>query len=211
LLAPEDLLLHLCLHESYHHRFDWSALRGLLDIRTVLERHPEVDWQVLAERANAWGGGAAGFVYATFRLARELLGAPVPDRALELLAHEPADDAIVELAQQNILSPELVLPEPYLEVADQSGIRRWRFIWNKVFLPRESLERMYGVHSASPIPVTSYFRRIVDLLGRRGKLLLQSLFRTRRVRSALRREANRKRIEGWVSRRAQGGAAPDRS
>ena len=86
LLSLEDLLIHLALHSSYHHRFDRSAFQGLVDIHTVIVRHGEkIDWQTLAHRAVEWK--AAGFLYSTLRLTREVLGAPIPDGTLQSLPH----------------------------------------------------------------------------------------------------------------------------
>lgn len=205
-LATEDLLLHLSLHASYHHRFDWSALRGLVDIDRVVAHCP-VDWKALAERANAWG--AAAFVYTTLRLTRELLGTPVPPSCFDSLRHEPDDEAVVELARQHVLSLELELPTAYLELADKPGLReRWRLIRHRVFLPRETLERLYGQGDEGVLVYSSYLRRVIDLLGRRGRLLLQALLRTKTVHFALVREANRRRIEGWVNDRAHRRSPP---
>ena len=200
LLAPEDLVLHLSLHGSYHHVFDWWALKGLVDLDAVLVRYgAELDWAALAERANAWG--ASGFVYSTLRLAETLLGTPVDPRVLTALRHEPGDEEVVELARRHVLSPELDLPEPYLQLARAPGLKeRWRLVRHRVFLPRQTLEQTYG--HGHPSVYRSYFRRVLDLLSRRGRLLLQALMRTRNVQSALEREANRRQLAGWVQRRS---------
>ena len=200
LLSPEDLLLHLTLHGSYHHGFDWWALKGLVDIDAVIARHgAELDWGALAERANAWG--ASGFVYSTLRLTQALLDTPVEAGALAALRHEPSDEEMVELARQHVLSPELELPGPYLELAQAPGLReRWRLVRHGVFLPRETIEQTYG--HGHPSVYRSYLRRVVDLVSRRGRLLMQTLLRTRIVQTALEREANRRRIAGWVRRRS---------
>jgi hypothetical protein len=205
LLAPEDLLLHLALHESYHHGFAWSALKGLVDLDAVVVRHAaELDWTVLAKRANTWG--ASGFIYTTLRLVKEILGTPIPTATFEALRHDPGDEAVIEAARQHVLSPELKLPEPYLELAGKTGLReRWSLIRRRVFLPRESMQQIYGLGSSRASVYPSYLRRVADLLARRGHLLLHSLLRTRTVRSGLEREANRRRIERWIQHRSQGG------
>jgi len=73
-----------------------------------------------------------------------------------------------------------------------------------VFLPREAMERLYGPRRGAAALYPSFLRRVVDLLGRRSRLLFQALLKTKTLHSALEREANRDQIKGWV-KRASGG------
>ncbi len=200
LLAPEDLLLHVALHGSYHHGFNWSALKTLVDLDVVVAKHGrELDWAMLAQRANVWG--VSGFVYTALRLAGTILNTPIPAAVLEALQHEPGDEAVVELAERHVLSSHLELPETYLKLAGDRGLRgRWKLVRHAVFLPRESMERLYGPRHGAAALFPSSLRRVVDLLGRRGRLLLQALLKTKTLHSALEREANRDRIKSWVKR-----------
>jgi hypothetical protein len=204
LLAPEDLLLHVALHGSYHHGFNWSALKGVVDLDVVVAKHgAELDWDALAERANAWG--VSGFIYTALRLATTILHTPVPAPVFDALRHEPADDAVVELARRHVLSTHLELPETYLALARDRGLRgRWKLLRHAVFLPREAMERLYGPRRGAAALYPSFLRRVVDLLGRRSRLLFQALLKTKTLHSALEREANRDQIKSWV-KRASGG------
>ena len=90
-LAPEDLILHLCLHCSFHHEsLRFAGLRTLCDIRAVINRHAEqLDWTCLAQRARAWRIGNA--VFLLLLLARDLIKVEIPDGFLCGL--KPADFA----------------------------------------------------------------------------------------------------------------------
>jgi putative nucleotidyltransferase-like protein len=81
-LAQEDLLLHLCVHFSFHLIMGSPAMVQLLDLRYVTTG--EVDWDVFVRRAL--DRSAAPFGLAALTLAHHLLGAPVPERTLNILA-----------------------------------------------------------------------------------------------------------------------------
>ena len=71
-LAPEDLVLHLCIHVAIHHGFR-SRLVQLMDLEAVLGRLGDrIDWATLERRAREWGVLRA--VALTFALAERLLG-----------------------------------------------------------------------------------------------------------------------------------------
>lgn len=198
LLAPEDLLLHLILHESYHHRFDRSALKGLVDIDAVVVRHrDEIDWNALAQRAVDWG--AAGFAYTTLRLTAEILGTPIPAQSLRALPRDHADEELVEVARRFILLPGQELPKVYLELAQSRNLReRLQLLVRNIFLPRRKMERVYGLGRDSAAVWAFYLFRLVTLPITRGTLSLRALFHTRAMRAPLDREEQRQRIAEWV-------------
>jgi hypothetical protein len=81
-LCPEDLLLHQCMHISFHHRFQSMGVRALCDIREILVRlGPILDWQKIKRRAAEWGIGNS--IQLTLTLARDLLEANVPTHAID--------------------------------------------------------------------------------------------------------------------------------
>jgi len=49
-LAPEDLLLALCVHGTKHH---WDRLSFVCDIAELLRRYPTLDWDLVLRRATA--------------------------------------------------------------------------------------------------------------------------------------------------------------
>jgi hypothetical protein len=82
-LCIEDMLLHLCLHRAMHHGF--TGLPGYVDIAWMIATHgQQIRWDQLTARAHAYR--AQAIVFLALQLARDLLGAAVPDSALEALA-----------------------------------------------------------------------------------------------------------------------------
>ena len=98
-LAPEDLLLHLCLHASYNHgwlQFE-AGLRPLVDIEATLRHFAHrIDWDVFTQRAFGWK--VQRCVWLTLTLANCLLGADVPERILAALAPQAVDRNVVDSA-----------------------------------------------------------------------------------------------------------------
>ena len=197
-MSHEDLLLHLVLHASYHHRFDRSAFKGLYDIHAVVVRHrDEIDWKALGERAVEWG--ASGFLFSTLRLTTELLGTPVPASLVRSLPHEREDEEIIEIARRYILMPGQRLPKVYVKLArSQSVGERANLLVQHVFLPRSRMERVYGLRRGTRLLWPFYIYRLGELLVKRGSLPLSELFRAVAMRAPMDREEQRLRIQGWV-------------
>ncbi len=199
LLSPEDLLLHLSLHLTYQHRFTRAALKGVMDIATVItaERN-RIDWTTLAERATAWG--ASGCLYTTLRLATEILAAPVPPDLFRALPHQQADEEIVEPARRYILMLRAVLPTAYMRLARGGTLRdRAKLLLGAVFLPRERMEAVYALRPGTPLVYPYYVVRLASLLRTRGSLLLHTLLRTRHIQRTLDRERDRLALDRWTS------------
>jgi hypothetical protein len=198
LLSVEDLVLHLALHSSYHHRFDRAALKGMADIHAVLVRHSgAIDWPALLERAVAWG--ASGFLYSTLRLTSQILATPVPQSFLNDLPRERDDEDVIDVARRFILIPRPELPKAYVKLARSQSLRdRAELLVKNLFLPRAKMERVYGLQRGSRLVWAYYPLRLVTLLLKRTSLSLAALFRTRRMRAPLDREDERLRIQAWV-------------
>jgi hypothetical protein len=197
-LSHEDLLLHLCLHTSYHHRFDRYALKSLLDMATLLEqRGGGLDWERVAATANAWHAGS--FVYCALRLVRNILNAEIPPAVFAALEHDPGDDAAAEVAQRFVLAPQVDLPDAYLAMK-RGKLNRLAVFARSVFLPRDQLRRIYGLPPGSLRVYAYYLVRLGDLLLRRGSLMLRVALRTPAVQPTLERETDRLEIDRWVNR-----------
>ncbi len=195
-LAPEDLLLHLALHVSYHHGFDRSAVKALVDIRHVVDHHRhDLDWSALAARANAWGSG--GFTYVTLRLAAGIMGTPIPAAVFDQLAHSAVDEeAAIEAHRFVLLSP--TLPKVFVEVARRTGTDRWRWILRRLLPPPRTMAMLHGLRPGSPLVYPLYPVRVAHLLVRRGVLLLRALLPGTTRTGTIERESTRQRLEEWV-------------
>ena len=100
-LAPEDMLLSLCVHGSKHL---WERLAWVCDIAEWLAAHPGLQWPELLARAERTGQQRMLFV--GLQLAAELLDAPLAAPAATAIA---ADRAVARLAAQ---AKQVIFREP---------------------------------------------------------------------------------------------------
>jgi hypothetical protein len=76
-LSPTDLLLHLCLHASVHHRFNGFGLRSFWDMALVIRRYGEqINWAQFTTRAQQWG--IANGAHLALQLTEEWTGVVIP-------------------------------------------------------------------------------------------------------------------------------------
>src|SRR5262249_25573145 len=100
-LAPEDLLLHLCVHAVVLHRFA-IQLRDVYDLAGTVRRYRnEMDWAAFADRAAQYGLGKG--CYLCLELARQMFGAPVESGILRRLRSDLIDDCLVDLLKERVL------------------------------------------------------------------------------------------------------------
>jgi hypothetical protein len=195
-LCPEDLLLHLALHASFHHGFGRAAFKAVVDVAAVIHATGDaMDWDQLVARANAWGAG--GYAYTTVRVVADVMRMPVPMSVLERLRHDAEDLAMVDIARRFIIEPEL--PTAYRELARQTGVwERWKTILRHAYPPRDEMERIYGLRPGAPVVYLHYLGRLPRLLARRSRMLLWALLR-RDVGDKVRGwDQARRRIETWI-------------
>jgi hypothetical protein len=73
-LAPEDLLIVLCVHGSKH---AWEQLKWVCDVAEVLRSHPDLDWERIFANATAWH--CQRLMHMGLALAHRVLDAPIPE------------------------------------------------------------------------------------------------------------------------------------
>lgn len=91
-LAPEDLLLSLCVHGAKHL---WERLSWIADIAQLLEVYPGLNWARLLEGARR--SGTERMLLLGLYVAHDLLGAKLP---AEVEAQVALDEEIERLAGQ---------------------------------------------------------------------------------------------------------------
>lgn len=118
-LAPEDLLLSLCVHGSTH---AWKRLLWISDVAQVV-RAVELDWGQVLNRAEALGINR--HVRVALRLAEGLLDAPLPSAVANWVS---ADSVVETLASRVAQEMFRSAPTPVSFVSYQwrvqEGIRR---------------------------------------------------------------------------------------
>ncbi len=91
-LAPEDLLIVLCVHGSKH---AWEHLKWVCDVAELVRAYPELDWNQIFVHAANWR--CRRMLYLGLAVAHLLLDAPLPAAVLERLE---ADGEVMALARR---------------------------------------------------------------------------------------------------------------
>ncbi len=125
---PLYLLLHGCIHFAWSHLFRSAAWRTFRDAKALV-RHYDLDWGEFVELARSHKAESCCFW--TLHLARELIGAPIPDRVLDAL--RPGLPAVVvrALARHFTL---ILLPTG----TSCPSVTLRRVMWTSGILPRMS-------------------------------------------------------------------------
>jgi hypothetical protein len=167
-LCPEDFLFHLCLHLSRSHRFE-KGLLPLVDLKLLLDSRQDWNWARIAERSLRCA--CATWMYLTLEVARDLVGAMVPDCFFQALAQPRDLSKLRTLVEEQIWSAQSgrsVTP-PFLPtlLAEFSWSSRARMLLSRM--------RLVGRGELGSEPT-------VAGLVRRTQLVLRRLLATLRTR-----------------------------
>jgi len=153
MLAPENMLLHLCIHLPKHR---YNRLIWLCDISEII-RYYDIDWNLVLKNANKYK--AKLYLYYGLYFTSKLLGANVPAYALQKLKPNNLERMLFLSINKDIISGrknvlyqitplfKVLLIDRYLD--------RIRYLVEYFFPPIEMMEHRYGL-SGSRI----YFHRI---------------------------------------------------
>lgn len=172
MLSAVDMLLHLCVHTSYMHRFVFG-LRPFCDVAAFIEKAEwPVDWDVLLNRAVSlrWDKG----VYLALLLARDLAGAKIPQDLLSTMKPSDMSDTIFRMARSQILTDKQManhVPVAFASILEASLVEKTRIFIQRLFLGRERIALMYGVSPESPKIYLCYVRRLFDMVRRHKDML----------------------------------------
>ena len=197
-LCFEDLLVHLCVHTSYHHQFDFG-LRPSIDIAELVRtKGDEMDWGLfrrLADRAGHRRG-----IFLALMLARELVGARIPEETLECLSPRDSSEQALADARALLGSRTQHLKEVAKPWADlwhgDSVPARIRALARRVFISRTELARQYQIPPTSMRLYLYYLVRSIQLVMRWHKTGLRLLRREPTSVEVARRRAH---ISTWLS------------
>ncbi len=155
-LAPEDNLLHLCVHLAFHLIMGSPSFVQLADLSVFLER-VNVGWRDFLARGR--DRRASGYVYASLRLAVNVLAAPVPPEVLSgLAAASPSNVraaaeslSLADVLRRTQRPPLRTIPQRLRRgLADRAETARWahsldewlRVWWSLVDVRRTDTWRM---------------------------------------------------------------------
>jgi hypothetical protein len=201
-LCPEDLLLYLCLHTSKH-LFE-MGLKPLYDIfETIRYYGKEIDWKQVQLRSEQWG--EAKCVYLTFRLARELLGASVPDDLMKAIKPSDFDERFMVLAKEQIFayrhrnSDGLSLSPNIAQLwGSKRLLNKGTLFLRRAFPSPEEVTRMYPAPSDSIRIYFYYPVRIKDLLLRHGRQVWRLLRGDEEMQALAKRENDIVPFKDWL-------------
>jgi len=199
-LCPEDLLLHLCLHTAFDHRF-LLGLRACWDIFEIIQHHgPDIDWKQVQDRAREWG--IAKYVHLTLQLAKELLGAAVPVQALAALKPNGFQPRLIAWASAEIFAeqtPTIPVSPRLAEMWGARGIREKALLLMKSAFPSpRAMGRMYPAAGDSKWVYLYYPLRWRDLLLQYRGSGWQLIRRNEEAMSLIEREHERAALMDWL-------------
>jgi hypothetical protein len=197
-LAPEDLLLHLCMHASVHHRFADVGLKAFVDIAEVVRHYGQgLEWRTFTDRANHWG--VANGVRMALTLAEEWTGRQAPADVWKQLDGPAPDEETLEWARHKVLEgrpAELVGGFAGLEGHGGAG-SRLSTLRRAAFPSRATMARLYGVPGGSWRVLALYPYRLWDLWTRYRGAMWKLLRGDREFTDTTRREARLREYLGW--------------
>jgi hypothetical protein len=126
-LAPEDLLIVLCVHGSKH---VWESLKWVCDVAELLHSHQHLDWSRIFSSASTWR--CRRMVYMGLSLAHLVLDAPLPVTVLARLSADPDVQMFSHRMPSTLLADrragvnEAQIGAFYFSLKD-SWWERWRF------------------------------------------------------------------------------------
>jgi len=171
-LCPEDLLLHISLHDSYYHHLHRFGLRPCCDLAAVVSRFSkEIDWRRLRGRAREWG--IEKYLYLMLRLSRELLCADIPVDLLQSTQDERCSDPIFLQAARRLLGKEIDTPaykgikypiEIHIFNPNEGLFQKIGFFLKRIPISREELAFRYGLPVSSTRIWLYHLTRLASLV-----------------------------------------------
>jgi hypothetical protein len=198
-LAPEDALLHVCLHAAVHHLFD-HGIRPLVDVAALVDRYgATIDWAAVESRARAWG--IEHGVYLLLELARRDAGVAVPADFLGRLQPRDVPPAVLEAARAQMFEVPARLPGHARTHSVAMAVTRPRFVWEYVFCSRADLMRHYDLPEHTRHVWRYYAVRLKDLVQRYAGVAWNVLRRERWLLTAAPERMHREMVlQEWLER-----------
>ena len=168
-LCPEDLLLHLCMHASYHHGFD-NGILPLFDIARVVEHYKaDLDWEQVLSRSKEWGVGKC--VYLALSLAERIAGASVPGKLwVEMEVYRDGFDATKQAEELLFGKGTQIVPNMARLFGNNGLGEKLIHLRNRAFPPVKTIaETNPGIKNPLSLYLL-YLYRIKGLFLRHGRI-----------------------------------------
>jgi putative nucleotidyltransferase-like protein len=202
ILAPEDGLLYLSLHACHHAgapmrrgRFNLRLL-SCCDVAEVIRHYaPSFDWDAFVRRAQSWG--VIPYVYLHLLLARDLVGAAVPESVLAALTPQGFDGRLLGWARDELLEDLGTSPlfPDLLRLWWGPGVRERAAIVGKLWSPA-AVARSSRIPPAFKRRYGHYLARLTDLVRRYGPVLWRLIRHDPALMAQMERKAH---LAAWLS------------
>lgn len=178
-LAPEDLILHLCHHASYHHLFN-VGVRPLCDLARIIEHFREqLDWEAIQMTAERWQWAKG--LYLMLGLIHRYFDVILPDTIMKSIEYYDIDTEILAIAESELLENRKLsqaMTAPFTDFIEQSTlIGKINLIVKRIFINPQLMSRMYPVkpNYTDPKLYFYYLIRVPDLWKRHYKNTQKSI------------------------------------
>jgi hypothetical protein len=111
-LAPQELVLALCLHGSKHY---WASLHWLVDVAEYLRQTPGLDWSWILRKADKLQAGRR--LALALRLIEQFLDVPLPGQVREWMAQHPIAGPLAATVSQRWFQLPQPEPNPFQRLA----------------------------------------------------------------------------------------------
>lgn len=201
-LTPEALVVHLCVHASFHHLFQFDSLKTFFDIKEIIDYYnSQLIWEEVIDCAVEWGFKHS--VFLTLELAEELVGAKVPRYVIKNLKPNEFNPQVKSWAIQQIFQDhDLKLSfSPYFwQFWQPHPIREKLNLFKKLLLPSsEFISKNYPVISGTAKSRLYYFIRFKDHLIRYLNALFKIIFREENMIVKLKQNKHSLEMRKWLA------------
>lgn len=201
MLAPEDLIIHLCLHASVNHLFRIRPLRSLCDIaETIHYYHEDINWQ----KMHQWASDAqmGGYIALTLTLAKRILDIPLKEDVLRGFYPTPFDDEWIESIATEIWTDRKTssqTPWDLAVISTQKGLlAKLKAALRCTLPPRQRVSKYFNVPPYSPLIYPCYLIYIFDSIKRRGFFLFRLISRDRTSLASMASKHRQLKIKQWL-------------
>jgi hypothetical protein len=204
ILSKEDMILHLCLHASFLHKFRFG-LRALCDISETINKYQnEINWEVLLRRATEWK--IVKYIYLTLMLVRDLLDSPVPNHVLEKMRPQGFDLQITELAKEQIFRYRNSVAEstPFsANLAQLFGSNSFKeklfLVLKTIFPPPKFIAQKYSLPLGSLKVYLYYPIRMKDVIFRYSRSAWGLISHDKTMTYLAQCELDQNRLDDWLA------------
>jgi len=167
-LAPEDLIIHLCLHASAQHLFR-IPLKSICDIAEAIRYyHEDINWQEMLKIASDAQMGV--YIALSLTVTKRMFDIPLKENILLGFYPTPFDNDWIEYIATEILTTQKTSAQaPWdLTFAQRSLLEKLKAKLRGILPTQQKLKDRFNLPTSSPLIYPYYLIYIFDGIKRRG-------------------------------------------